>query len=81
MDGTVDFFRGWNDYVNGFGEKHREFWLGNKAYLNLVRSVSSVGKAVSKCTKGSVSILAQRPRLSGCLSAAQRSYVSLDTNT
>lgn len=27
-DGSVDFYRGWNDYVNGFGDKQREFWLG-----------------------------------------------------
>ena len=30
MDGSVDFFRGWNDYVSGFGDMQREFWLGKE---------------------------------------------------
>ena len=28
MDGTEDFYRGWKDYVKGFGDIKREFWLG-----------------------------------------------------
>jgi len=24
----VDFYRGWNDYKNGFGNRREEFWLG-----------------------------------------------------
>ncbi|XP_050086607.1 fibrinogen-like protein A [Anopheles aquasalis] len=28
FDGTVDFFRRWFDYRNGFGEVDKEFWLG-----------------------------------------------------
>ena len=28
MDGTQDFFLYWSDYVRGFGELNREFWLG-----------------------------------------------------
>ncbi|OPL33679.1 hypothetical protein AM593_01596, partial [Mytilus galloprovincialis] len=29
QDGKVDFFRGWTEYVKGFGDFNTEFWLGN----------------------------------------------------
>lgn len=28
IDGSVDFYRDWNDYVAGFGEAGGEYWLG-----------------------------------------------------
>ncbi|XP_013384235.1 ficolin-1-like [Lingula anatina] len=29
MDGTVDFYRNWQNYKYGFGNLNTEFWLGN----------------------------------------------------
>ena len=29
QDGSVDFYRGWNDYKAGFGRRTAEFWSGN----------------------------------------------------
>ncbi|XP_063072887.1 microfibril-associated glycoprotein 4-like [Engraulis encrasicolus] len=31
MDGTVNFFRGWEQYKNGFGHAAGEYWLGLEA--------------------------------------------------
>ena len=28
IDGSVDFYRGFNEYENGFGSVYGEFWLG-----------------------------------------------------
>lgn len=35
QDGSVDFYRNWNEYKHGFGFQRREFWIGNRqlAYL------------------------------------------------
>ncbi|XP_021269133.1 tenascin-X, partial [Numida meleagris] len=35
MDGSTDFWRGWEEYVHGFGNISGEFWLGNAALHTL----------------------------------------------
>ena len=38
LDGSVDFYRGWNDYKAGFGQLMTEFWLGNDKIHRLTAS-------------------------------------------
>uniref|UniRef100_A0A3Q0QYL0 Tenascin XB n=1 Tax=Amphilophus citrinellus TaxID=61819 RepID=A0A3Q0QYL0_AMPCI len=34
-DGAVNFFRGWKEYTEGFGDQNGEFWLGLESIHNL----------------------------------------------
>jgi Fibrinogen beta and gamma chains, C-terminal globular domain len=34
QDGSEEFYRGWNDYVKGFGNMEAEFWLGESNMAN-----------------------------------------------
>ncbi|KAL9967875.1 hypothetical protein ACROYT_G026175 [Oculina patagonica] len=38
QDGSVDFYRRWNDYKAGFGQLTAEFWLGNDKIHRLTAS-------------------------------------------
>ena len=38
QDGSVEFFRNWTEYENGFGNLVTEFWLGLKKIHRLTKS-------------------------------------------
>ena len=42
MDGTEDFYRGWADYVKGFGDLNGEFWLGLNKIHRLTNAETDV---------------------------------------
>jgi len=42
QDGSVDFFRNWTDYKNGFGNLSGEFWLGLDKIHRLTKSGQNV---------------------------------------
>ncbi|XP_019861424.1 PREDICTED: ficolin-2-like, partial [Amphimedon queenslandica] len=42
MDGTVNFYLKWADYVKGFGDLNGEFWLGLNNIYRLTKSSTSL---------------------------------------
>jgi ficolin len=42
QDASVDFYRGWQDYKNGFGDLNGNFWLGLDEIHRLTQSGQNV---------------------------------------
>ncbi|VDI43447.1 Hypothetical predicted protein, partial [Mytilus galloprovincialis] len=40
FNGSVDFYRNWNEYKEGFGDLNTEFWLGN-SYIHLITKLDT----------------------------------------
>ena len=51
MDGSVNFYRNWTDYKNGFGDLNGEFWLG----LDKINRLSQSGQKVLRVDLGDFS--------------------------
>ena len=54
QDGSVDFFRGWNDYKKGFGNLNGEFWLGLDKIHRLTASNSNILRVDLEATPGTI---------------------------
>ncbi|KXJ05008.1 Angiopoietin-related protein 7, partial [Exaiptasia diaphana] len=52
QDGSVDFYRGWNAYKNGFGDLKGEFWLGLDKINRLTHQAKSRLRVDLMDTKG-----------------------------
>ncbi|VDI33121.1 Hypothetical predicted protein [Mytilus galloprovincialis] len=42
LNGKTDFYRGWKEYENGFGDLNAEYWLGNDKIHRLTSSGQSL---------------------------------------
>ncbi|XP_031573025.1 fibrinogen C domain-containing protein 1-like [Actinia tenebrosa] len=51
-DGSVNFFRGWTDYKNGFGALKGEFWLGLDKIFRLTHQTRNRLRVELEDTKG-----------------------------
>ena len=52
LDGSVDFYRGWDDYKQGFGNLKGEFWLGLDKIYRLTKLAKSELRVDLEDTKG-----------------------------
>ena len=52
LDGSVDFYRGWTDYKNGFGNLYGEFWLGLDKIHRLTTTIKNKIRVHLMDTKG-----------------------------
>ena len=54
QDGSVDFYRGWNDYKVGFGNLNGEFWLGLDKIHRLTASRNKKLRVDLEATAGTI---------------------------
>lgn len=40
MDGSVDFYRSWQTYKEGFGKADGEYWLGNRRIFETIININ-----------------------------------------
>ena len=40
LDGSVDFYRNWTDYVDGFGNLSGEYWIGMLQVLHMTGNIA-----------------------------------------
>ena len=53
-DGSVNFYRGWNDYKVGFGDLKGEFWLGLEKIYRLTHQTRNRLRVELEETSGKV---------------------------
>lgn len=72
MDGSVNFYRPWDQYKVGFGSAAGEYWLGEKLNQTMTSCSASTGKFILGCFKGgSDRVLNLRSRRSSVLAVDQ----------
>ena len=52
FNGFVGFYRGWDEYKNGFGDLKGEFWLGNEKIHQLTEIPSQLRVEINTTSKG-----------------------------
>ena len=53
FNGFVGFYRGWDEYKNGFGDLRGEFWLGNEKIHQLTEIPSQLRVEINTTSSGS----------------------------
>ena len=52
FNGFVGFYRGWEEYKNGFGDLRREFWLGKEKTHQLTEIPSQLRVEINTTSAG-----------------------------
>ena len=52
FDGFVGFYRGWDEYKNGFGDVNEEYWLGNEKIHQLTEIPSQLRVEIKTQSSG-----------------------------